>query len=260
MEFVGTREIVAIAIACIVTGYGAGAFITGSVNQEIIDEISATLTTVDTRSIDNANRVSSLEQDLLAYQAELETCEDQITSLQSQISSLTSELDSVNSEITDLLSDIENAENLDNIALVQELEELDYRMDRSEAYRLLKKTMSKPGDYIVDSVTDVLFEELKGQYPEIALVEGKVKEIIAKAINAKTPSLVWYGRSCDQINSYSYDTQVVTYFPLELETGIPLVGEIVVARVALVVSGEVNVNQNIVVASSIEVVSIAIEE
>ena len=91
-------------------------------------------------------------------------------------------------------------------------------------------------------------------------INSSIKGILVKALNAETPSLVWYGDSCDQINSYLYRTYVLTYFPLDVDTGIPVIGEIVVARIALIVVGEVDVNQNRVIPNTIHVISVEIEE
>ncbi|MBD3206527.1 hypothetical protein GF319_09315 [Candidatus Bathyarchaeota archaeon] len=224
------------------------------------DTLITEIQNLNTTIILQEQKIHELEMIIRKYENNQTALTQRIIALENSASSNAAELNSVNSDIESILTQIESAENLELISVSDELEALDHRMDRSEAYLLLKKTMSRPGAYIVSSVTEAIFKELLTRYPAIAPIEGKVKEIIAKAINSKTPSLVWYGRSCDRVNPNCYLTYVVTYFPLEVDTGLPVVGEIIVARVALVVSGQVDVNHNIVLPNTIEVASINLEE
>ncbi|MCW3990901.1 MAG: collagen-like protein [Candidatus Bathyarchaeota archaeon] len=154
-----------------------------------------------------------------------------------------------------------DGEDLELVDFVARLDDLDFRMGKSEAYRILKRTLtlSKPESYLIESVINELFDELKITYPLIENFEVKIKQLLSDVLNAGNPSLSWYSESCEQINSNTYLTIVKTYFSLEVDTGVPVIGEIVVARIALTVTGNVDVSRNIVIENSIGVVSVVIE-
>ncbi len=254
----GLQLTAVVGIICLIVGYGAGSLFTSASTGESIKELEVEISSLKDTVASMDLRVTTLQEQVDENQQIIQSNEVTISHLNTQVIELESEFDNWNTQVADLRSQISEAENLELVDVLESINALDYRMDRSEAYRILRKTMSKPGDYLVDSLTDHLFEDLKGRYPQVGSIEGLAKQAITKAINAKTPSLVWYGRSCDRINSYLYDTYVVTYFPLEID--LPVIGDIVIARVAVVVKGEVNVNQNIVMENTLELYSLDIEE
>jgi hypothetical protein len=55
------------------------------------------------------------------------------------------------------------------------------------------------------------------------------------------PSLVWNNYDVNKAGSNLYDVYVVTYFPIEIDTGLPLIGTISIAKINLVLKGTVNI-------------------
>ncbi len=256
----GLQITAVVGIICLIVGYGAGSVFTSASTGESINELEVEILSLKETMAGMDLNATTLQGQVDENQQIIQRNEVSISHMNTQVIELESEFDNWNAQVADLRSQISEAENLELVDVLESINTLDYRMDRSEAYRILKRTLIKPGAYIIDSITDELFEEVKKSHPIVENFENQIKGILAKALNAEMPSLVWYGDSCDQLNSYQYRTYVVTYFPLEVDTGILVIGEIVVARIALIVVGEVDVNQNRVMPNTIQVVSVEIEE
>ena len=114
-----------------------------------------------------------------------------------------------------------------------ELDEVALRIDGLIAYSLLKAEMGIAPEYIMDEITDNVFEELG---------IGFAKSILAGAISTKMPTFVWNDVGVYRIRTNVYRTSLVTAFPLTIDTGIPLIGSIKIARVYIIIEGDVDVS------------------
>ena len=114
-----------------------------------------------------------------------------------------------------------------------EFDELTLRIDEVVAYSLLKAEMGVAPEYIIDGITDNIFDELG---------IGFAKSILGSAIATKIPTLVWNDVVVLKIRSNVYRTSIVTAFPLTIDTGIPLIGSIKIARIYIIIQGDVNVS------------------
>ena len=161
--------------------------------------------------------VSSLNQ-------RIENLETLTNNLQTEINSLSSEIDTLQAQVNDLQIEI----------------------DIEKAFGLLKKELAHPGSYIAEQVTNALFSELKSSNNEfqnwvVVIGETLVKNTLASIIDSKMPTLVWNNKQVVHQGDREYSVSVITYFPIEIDTGVPLIGKISVAKVSLTMSGTVDV-------------------
>lgn len=128
-----------------------------------------------------------------------------------------------------------------------ELDEVALRVDGRIAYSLLKAEMGVAPEYIIDDITDNIFDELG---------IGFAKSILAGAISTKMPTFVWNDVDVYSIGTNVYRACIVSAFPLTIETGIPLIGDVNIARIYIMIEGDVNISTRDV--TSIGIYSIGI--
>lgn len=58
------------------------------------------------------------------------------------------------------------------------------------------------------------------------------------------------------MGSQRYHVTIKTYFPVEIDTGIPLIGKVVIMRAVLIMGGDVDLSTNSVTNLNIESLSI----
>ena len=104
-----------------------------------------------------------------------------------------------------------------------------------------------PGSALANTITDEIFEDLR--YSESTIVQWiaivgstTVKGILGSALDSMMGSLVWNDYAAVTLGNHYYTTYIVSYFPIVLDTGLPLIGEITVAQVGLVIKANVNVD------------------
>ena len=128
-----------------------------------------------------------------------------------------------------------------------ELDEVALRGDGLIASSLLRAEMAMAPEHIIDEITDNIFDELG---------IGFAKSILAGTIITKMPTFVWNDVGVYKIGTNVYRTGLITAFPLTIDTGIPLIGTINIARVYIIIEGDVNVSTGDV--SSIGIYSIGV--
>jgi len=114
-----------------------------------------------------------------------------------------------------------------------ELDELAIKINGIVAYSLLKSEMRLAPVYIMDEITNNIFDELG---------IGFAKSILASAISTKMPTLVWSDVVVYKITSDIYRTCIVTAFPFTIDTGLPIIGSINIARIYIMIEGDVNIS------------------
>ena len=179
----------------------------------------------------------------------------QVGDLDDQVRALTSETGQLQAQLSTQGDEIEGLN-----ALIAQLQ---VQIGSERAYGLLRMTLARPGEQLAEAIVYEFFEELrdtsdKFQLWVIALGEQVVIDALAPVINSKFPALVWNDHSVSHLSGSVYAASAITYFPIEIDTGSPLIGVIAIARVALVVTGNVDVNASTVTAlqvTSIELVA-----
>lgn len=201
-------------------------------------------------------RITSLETSIGTMTNDVSALESQVASLQG----LTTTVDGLSTTVTRLNRDLNDIQSIVS-TMQDELEQARILAEKSTGYEILKKEASQPGGLVAGLLIDDLFEELKASENKIvtwiAIVgENVAKDAIASIINSKIPALVWYNYDADIVGTNLYDLYIVTYFPIEINTGLPIVGTINIAKINLVLKGRVNISTEIV--TSIEVWNVLI--
>ena len=136
-------------------------------------------------------------------------------------------------------------------SLLVQVDDINFRIDKVIAYKLLKNTLTKPGSYLIEDMVDDVFDWLRSSNNEfinwVALIGTEnAKEILGGIINSQIPSLVWIDYSINKLNTNEYLTYAVTYIDIHF-----LINW---ARVGIIVSGTINVETEEV--SSLEIYSV----
>lgn len=224
---------------------------------------------------DMTNRLDNLESsaaNIPSLESKISLIEDSTNDLSLSVDSIEDELFEVKTLFSNLqelveFGDLSNfSDQLDSIeatlsSIDSELDVMGIRLDESESYGLLKRTLAKPGKDITNEITDELFDQLESsEYKFVQWIsvvgETHAKDTLRDIMNLKIPSLVWNDYDIDLTSSNTYSTYAVTYFPITFDTEIPILGEITVTRVQLIMKGTVDIATEMV--SSLEIVTLII--
>lgn len=218
------------------------------------------------REIDRLqSRVNNIIGQLVSLRSNMSEEKQKVIALNSAIARLKTEIDMLKSQI-----ELTNLTGYDSslISIVQRLEVIEdllYKLKihiyGNEAFYLLRKKLANPGNYIAEQITSSLFSELKSSENKIQQWIGIVGETIARntlasIINSKIPSLVWNKDRVVYQGNNEYLVSVITYFPIEINTGLPVIGTITVSRIALTINGKVNVETHSITDISVESIQI----
>jgi len=246
-----------------ILGIGAGTFfIYPNMVESNIGEINQQISDLTTQVDDATVKLEKIESILGSSSENIINIQSNIDTIYSNINQIKTRLSEVETRISSVQDSIESAENVELIDIVSKLESLIYRMDSTEAYRIMRKNLAKPGQYIVDSIVDEIIAEM--QMSDNNLVRGAgqlvgvTKPIIKAIINSKTPSIYWYGYGTTRLNENRYETHMKTYYHA-LHFNVPGVGDIGFARIGIILKCEVNLSTSTVVPDSIEVHSVELE-
>ena len=175
---------------------------------------------------------------------------------QVDVESLTKRIDSLNVEINELSSKVNELQtNLNKLS--SEVNDLRIQIEGNDAFDLLKKELANPGSYLADQIIGNIFYELKSSENDVQrwigiVGEAAAKNTIAAIINSKLPNLVWNKKQITYQTDHKFLVSAITYFPLEIDTGLPMIGTITVARITLVMKGTVDVMSKSVTNIAIE--------
>lgn len=282
-------KVIALALISLLGGVAIGAggsyfIIYPSMVEAQIEPLNQRLTALETM-LSNYNDICSRLSNVESSFEDISRLRSMITTIESRIS----DIDAINSALYTLENSIDDIENslseLQDIvyegkydgtdelsnklnsletklnSLESELSEFFFRADRNDAYRILRKNLAHPGSYISGRMVDMIFDELRSSNNRIIqwisiVGSEQVKNIISSIINSQIPTLVWNSYSIRRIQENQYDTYMVTYFPLVLPTGLPIIGDITIAKIGLIMKGTVNLSTETV--SNLQIHSINI--
>ncbi len=174
-----------------------------------------------------------------------EDMDKRVDELNSQINQLSSKVD----RLTEKMSKIEsNSETMVKQAqtLVEHSKNLVSNSEAAESVEIMKATISDPCGFMAKEVTEYLFDMLaKYESTEFrrwlaARGAGVVEKSIASFVQQKVPQLNWYGANVREVGKNQFIYSAKTSFPFEINTGIPFVGRVSIAKVVLDVEGKVN--------------------
>jgi hypothetical protein len=132
-----------------------------------------------------------------------------------------------------------------------DIDRIETKQQMESAYIIFRKNLAQPGTTISNQIVDEIFEELSSSNNEIvrwtAVVGSSMaKSTVSKIVNSQIPSLVWNPHSISKQGSSIYAASMITYFPLEIDTGLPIIGDITIAKIGLVVSGDIDLESQMV--------------
>ena len=137
--------------------------------------------------------------------------------------------------LSDTKSELSTAKN-QIIQLQSTVQKLQIQADSSTAYELLRKTLTDP-KLLSAQITNQVMTSINVP----GIFQSQVSGIISTFISSKLPTVNWVKNSISVSSGRTYVTSMKSIFPIEIETGIPLVGKITVARLTIIATGLVNV-------------------
>jgi outer membrane murein-binding lipoprotein Lpp len=167
-----------------------------------------------------------------------------------QIDQLSGQVDELNRKIDVLNSKLEKSETTSAALLAQQQSILD-ATNTARSQEVLRQTVSNPTGFIGKEVVNYIIKALekheKSKTQQWIVTRGrKVAESAVTAyISQKLPQLNWYGTTCTGIeNRDGYHMTTRTNFPVEINTGVPFIGKVAIAKVVLEVESDVDAKTN----------------
>jgi len=115
----------------------------------------------------------------------------------------------------------------------------------AKAFEVLKSELSSQAGEVAKNVGDSLIEKWKvsGKYPKRFgnVVDAFVERAVPPLVEMKIRSMPWKNEVANVTSEGKLETSVSTSFPLELQTGIPLLGKVTLKEVKLTMRGLVDV-------------------
>ena len=160
---------------------------------------------------------------------------DQITALNKKIDSLNDKLDKNQASTEQLMKQSQTMVDTTGSAKAQEI---------------LRQTVSNPSGFIAIEATNFIVKYIQKnettRFRASAMAKGRkvLQTIIANYIAQKVPQLNWYGTTVSAQGGNQYHMKTRTNFPVRINTGLPLVGNVTIAAVAMEVEGDVDTVTN----------------
>jgi predicted nucleic acid-binding Zn-ribbon protein len=233
-----------------------------------ISPLSNRVSTIE-ESINRLNNLSEsisiVENSTISIESDIHEINNQLLSLQesldnmyySDIIGLQEEIDFIEYNITKLLSEVDEKV----VKLVSEVDKIVIKLEKDLAFKLLKKAVAEKEGDIVTQITDEIYDELESTSNEfvqwINLIGSEnVKNVLGSVIDSQLPMFIWHDQYINEFDTNKYMTYIITYFPINIDTGLPSIGEITIPRVHLIIVGKVNVAKKRVSSIGIEFLNI----
>ncbi len=162
--------------------------------------------------------------------------------LSSQITELNKKIDSLNDKIDKNQASTEQ--------LMKQSKTMVDTTGSVKAQEILRQTVSNPSGFIAIEATNFIVKYIQvhqtTRFRATAMAKGRkvLQTIIANYIAQKVPQLNWYGTSVSAEGGNQYHMKTRTNFPVSINTGLPLVGNVTIAMVAMEVEGDVDTVTN----------------
>jgi len=117
--------------------------------------------------------------------------------------------------------------------------------ESAKAFELLKGELSSKAGEVAKDVGDSIIEKWKGsgRYPKRFgnVMDAIIERAVPPLVQMKIRSMPWKNEGVSVTTEGKSETSVSTSFPLELQTGIPLLGKVTLKEVKLTMRGLVDV-------------------
>lgn len=220
-----------------------------SINR--LNNLSESISIVENSTISIESNINEINNQLLSLQESLDNM------YYTDIIGLQEEIDFIEYNITKLLSEVDEKV----VKLVSEVDKIVIKLEKDLAFKLLKKAVAEKEGDIVTQITDEIYDELESTSNEfvqwINLIGSEnVKNVLGSVIDSQLPMFIWHDQYINEFDTNKYMTYIITYFPINIDTGLPSIGEITIPRVHLIIVGKVNVAKKRVSSIGIEFLNI----
>ena len=162
--------------------------------------------------------------------------------LSAQITALNQKIDSLNDKL--------DKNQASTAQLMKQSQTMVDTTGSAKAQEILRQTVSNPSGFIAIEATNFIVKYIQKnqttRFRTNAVTKGRkvLQTIIANYIAQKVPQLNWYGTNVTASGGNQYHLKTRTNFPVRINTGIPIIGNVTIAMVAMEVEGDVDTVTN----------------
>lgn len=167
-----------------------------------------------------------------------------------QMEQLSTQVDDLNKKIDKLNAKLEKSETTNTTILEQQKQMLE-ATNNTRSQEIMRQTVSNPTGLIAKEAAGYIVRALeknqKSKTQQWMATRGKsvVEAAVTQYISQKLPQVNWYGTTCTgTLTADNYHLITKTNFPVEINTGVPFVGKIALAKVVLEIESDVNTKTN----------------
>lgn len=187
-----------------------------------------------------ATSVSSLSRNVDGLSAGVSSLSSKVDSLSSTVGSLSGRVGVLASDVSSMSGAVGTLrQDVQGVRVQTEGLVLDF--ERNEVFRLLRKELANPSKVIADAIVSLILSQVRTDTWVRLLGESAARSLLAPVINSKVPTVVWHDDAVSQFSGRTYVTSVKTFFPIEVDTGLPIIGRITIAKVVIVIQASVGV-------------------
>jgi hypothetical protein len=167
-----------------------------------------------------------------------------------QLNNLSKQVEELNAKVTSINNKLEkNAD--DTAALLAQTKAVLNTTNATRSQEIMRQTIASPTGLIAKEATNYILKALqknqKSKTQQWMVTSGRtvVEKSIEAFIMQKLPQVNWYGTNAEGTATQdNYHIKTHTNFPVEINTGVPFVGKVALARVGLDVECDVNPKTN----------------
>ncbi|MGP8079968.1 MAG: putative Ig domain-containing protein [Dehalococcoidales bacterium] len=162
--------------------------------------------------------------------------------LSAQITELNKKIDSLNDKL--------DKNEASTAQLMKQSQTMVDTTGSAKAQEILRQTVSNPSGFIAIEATNFIVKYIQKnettRFRASAMAKGRkvLQTIIANYIAQKVPQLNWYGTAVSAQGGNQYHMKTRTNFPVRVNTGLPFIGNVTIAAVAMEVEGDVDTVTN----------------
>ena len=191
-----------------------------------------------------------IEETMMAEEIQPQADKEGKAQTKGDVAQLSSQVDELNKKIDTLNAKLDKSQAKTEALMDQQKAVLD-NTNAVKSQEIVRQTVSNPTGFIAKEIVNYIVKSLeknqksKTQQWFATRGRGVAETAIAFYISQKLPQLNWYGTSVSGTESQEkYHVNTTTNFPVTINTGVPFIGNIALARVVLNVESDVNTRTN----------------
>jgi hypothetical protein len=162
---------------------------------------------------------------------------------------LNSQIEDLNKKIDSLSAKLDKSE-ATSAQLLKQSQAMVETTGAVKAQEIMRQTVSNPSGFIAIEATNFIVKYLEKhqttRFRANAVARGRkiIEGVVSSYIAQKVPALNWYGTSVSASGGNQYHLITKTNFPVHVNTGLPVIGNVTIARVVMEVEGDVDTVTN----------------